>query len=581
MSNPKEQSFSVRDVVAGYDRQAEELAERYEQFAFEKVHEDVLDLLPEAGASVLDVGAGSGRDAAWFASKGYQVAAVEPSAKFLQAAQARHKGAKIRWFNDQLPSIEKVLRSKLTFDLVWLSAMWMHVPPGQRRRAFRKLVSVMSPGASMMLSLRLGPPDPNRPMHEVSVDEVEKLAQDYGLQVTRVAKREDLQQRPDISWEIVWLRLPDDGTNALPLLRHVVFNDSKSTTYKLGLLRVLVRIADGASGFARESADGDRIELPLGLVALYWIRAYRPLIDKNLPQIGGGKGLGFVKAAFRNLSTQSPYDLRVGQQFTGGNARNLINAVRDAAECILKMPANFTTFPGSDDKVFLGALRTQVRVFDRIQIDEAFLWSFGTFSLPVNLWRAMGRYAPWIEPAIVTEWIQMIRGYQKLNPDPWDSLIKGLEWLEPHHDTGLVRERAESLRKRGKPLYCVWTGKRLRQSFAIDHCFPFAAWPCNDLWNLLPTAKSVNSNKSDRLPSPEALETARPRIHEWWNDAYLGDEALARRFANESLSALPTVMVEQEVVTPESVFEGLMVQQMVLRRDQQLEEWTPPGFAIA
>jgi hypothetical protein len=35
------------------------------------------------------------------------------------------------------------------------------------------------------------------------------------------------------------LRLPDDGTGALPLLRHIIFNDDKSSTYKLALLRVL------------------------------------------------------------------------------------------------------------------------------------------------------------------------------------------------------------------------------------------------------------------------------------------------------------------------------------------------------
>ena len=44
---------------------------------------------------------------------------------------------------------------------------------------------------------------------------------------------------------------PDDGTGALPLLRHIVFNDQKSSTYKLALLRTLVRIADSAGGFAR------------------------------------------------------------------------------------------------------------------------------------------------------------------------------------------------------------------------------------------------------------------------------------------------------------------------------------------
>ncbi len=236
MGDRREQSFSVRDVVAGYDRQAVELAERYEQFAFENVHAQVLDLLPEAGASVLDVGAGSGRDAAWFASEGYQVTAVEPSSKLREAARTRQTSPNIHWINDRLPSLKEVLRSKLTFDLVWLSAMWMHVPPKHQRRALRNLVSVMSPGASMMISLRQGPPDPSRPMCEVRTNELERLARDCGLQVTAETGREDVQERPGISWKIVWLRLPDDGTNALPLLRHVMFNDRKSSTYKLSLL---------------------------------------------------------------------------------------------------------------------------------------------------------------------------------------------------------------------------------------------------------------------------------------------------------------------------------------------------------
>ncbi|MCY4198668.1 MAG: methyltransferase domain-containing protein [Gammaproteobacteria bacterium] len=71
----------MEDVIAVYERDAEALAERYERIEFERVHCEVLELLPKAGASVLDVGAGSGRDAAWFAANGYQVTAVEPSSK--------------------------------------------------------------------------------------------------------------------------------------------------------------------------------------------------------------------------------------------------------------------------------------------------------------------------------------------------------------------------------------------------------------------------------------------------------------------------------------------------------------------
>ena len=93
-------------------------------------------------------GAGSGRDAAWFAANGYKVVAAEPSAGMRDAGKALHRSPDIRWMDDALPAAEKVLRSKLTFDLIWLSAVWMHVPAGTRARAFRKLVSVMSPAAA-------------------------------------------------------------------------------------------------------------------------------------------------------------------------------------------------------------------------------------------------------------------------------------------------------------------------------------------------------------------------------------------------------------------------------------------------
>ena len=579
MNSPTDEpGFSVRDVVTGYDRHAHELAAEYEGLAFEQVHGVIAKLLPEPGANVLDVGAGTGRDAAWFASKGHRVVAVEPSQEMRKAGKNAHKDGNIQWLSDHLPALENVVSSKLTFDLIWLSAVWMHVPPSQRRRAFRKLVSVMSPGASMMLSVRQGPSDPHRPMHPVELDDIKKLARKYGLQTVRVTRREDARGRTGIDWQVVWLRLPDDGTNALPLLRHVVFNDRKSSTYKLALLRVLVRIADGASGYARESLDGERIELPLGLVALYWIRAFQPLVKSGLPQLGGRTRMSFVKEAFHNLSDRSPFDFRVGQRFSGQDATNLINAIRQAADCILKMPTTFITFPGSPEQVFRGRRRNEKRLFDEVRIDKDFLWSFGCFSIPTNLWRAMGRYAPWIEPAIVAEWIEIIRDYQEKGMKKrtsWEVLRTRLNWLDAEHDTSLVRRRVEALRESGSPIYCVWTKKRLSRSFAIDHCFPFAAWPCNDLWNLLPSHPQANSSKSNRLPALELLERARPRVLDWWDSAYGKSDALAKRFADESRSALPLATDDVGVVTPESVFQGLVIQQMVLKRDQQLEEWAP------
>ena len=102
----------------------------------------------------------------------------------------------------------------------------------------------------------------------------------------------------------------------LPLLRHVILNDDKSSTYKLGLLRTLCRIADGAAGLARDR-DDDHVALPLGLVALTWLRLYKPLLAEDLPQSPinrGCAGLGFVKAGFRQLGDLSAPELRIDME---------------------------------------------------------------------------------------------------------------------------------------------------------------------------------------------------------------------------------------------------------------------------
>ena len=67
------------------------LAVRYESLDPEKLHADILHCChPRLPASVIDIGAGSGRDAAWFASKGYSVLAVEPSATMREEGRRRH-----------------------------------------------------------------------------------------------------------------------------------------------------------------------------------------------------------------------------------------------------------------------------------------------------------------------------------------------------------------------------------------------------------------------------------------------------------------------------------------------------------
>ena len=55
------------------------LADSYEAVTPERLHGWLDGLLLDTGSLMLDVGAGSGRDAAWLAGLGHDVVAVEPS----------------------------------------------------------------------------------------------------------------------------------------------------------------------------------------------------------------------------------------------------------------------------------------------------------------------------------------------------------------------------------------------------------------------------------------------------------------------------------------------------------------------
>lgn len=272
-------------VISWYDANAGRLATVYEAVPSTPTREWLSDLLPPPPALVVDVGAGTGRDAGAFAAAGYDVVAVEPSPGMRAEAERRHASPRIRWLPDSLPGLAAISRLGLAADLVSLSAVWQHVAPPDRPRAFRKLVGLLRSGGLLALTLRHGPDD-GRGGHPVGLAEVEALARDHGMQVLRAVGATDCQGRPGVSWTSVVLRLPDDGTGALPLLRHLILADAKSATYKLGLLRALCRAADGAAGLAKEDGD-DHVHLPLGLVALYWLRLYLPLAAADLPQAPG------------------------------------------------------------------------------------------------------------------------------------------------------------------------------------------------------------------------------------------------------------------------------------------------------
>ena len=564
------------DTIAPYHRGFREFAEAYDAFGFEDIHAGALPFLPTAPGIMLDVGAGSGRDAAWFASKGWQVIAAEPATALRSEAARRHPEPAIRWIDDRLPALEATHRLGLGFDLVWLSGVWMHIPPEDRPRAMRKLATLLKPGGRMMLTLRHGPAPADRPMWPVNANEVEKLGLDHGLAL-RVATNRELDRggRTDVRWQTVILDLPDDGGSALPLLRGVILRQEKSATYKLALLRCVARIADASPNVARE--DGDDVILPLGLVALYWIRMFKPLIERGLPQLPGGR-MGFVKAAFRALEPLAPFDLRLGASFTGDIAVALRRALADAAQLIATMPATHLTF-SNDQPVFPTEYGRIPRGGDGIHLGLDLLWEYGTTRVPLAVWQALRRMSAWIEPMLIAEWVRLTRGYalRENRAVTTDDVMSALEWIEPTRDTSFVQHLARQRFDRGEEIACVWSGRPLRPgSIDIDHCLPWSAWPCGDLWNLLPATPTINQHaKRERIVTASALAEARPRIVAWWQDTYLAaNPAIRLRFAEEARTTLPL----RHTGTPDvdELFAALDFRRLRLLQETQLAEWSGP-----
>jgi SAM-dependent methyltransferase len=165
----------------GYAEQAEDLFRRYEGIAAADAHRPILHLIPTSPCRVLDIGSGTGRDAAWFASLGHRVVAIEPTDALRLPAMALHPSPQIEWLNDSLPDLALLRSRGETFDLVMLTAVWMHLDQAQRRRAMPNLADLMRAGGTVIMKIRHGPVPPGRRMFEILPEETIELAGMYGL----------------------------------------------------------------------------------------------------------------------------------------------------------------------------------------------------------------------------------------------------------------------------------------------------------------------------------------------------------------------------------------------------------------
>jgi SAM-dependent methyltransferase len=196
-------------ALALYAANADTMARRYDSVTTDTVLAGLIDLIPPPPAPVLDIGAGSGRDTAWFQSRGHRVTAAEPVAAFRKMIAHRAPAATV--VDSALPRLDGLT---VPHALILVNAVWHHLAPADRDLAIGRLAGLLAPEGRILLALRRGPVPPGAPLHDLNPETEIARAAIAGLTLLR---RQDAPAHDadtataGISW--TWLALAKDRKN--------------------------------------------------------------------------------------------------------------------------------------------------------------------------------------------------------------------------------------------------------------------------------------------------------------------------------------------------------------------------------
>ena len=137
------------------DKTLDYYAHNAEQFAadtgavdFSSVQNRFLAKL-QPGASILDLGCGSGRDTEAFLERGFAVTAADGSPELCALAEARTGIPVRRMLFRELDDCE-------TYDGIWANASILHVSSAELPEIFRRVVTALKAGGVLYISFKYG-----------------------------------------------------------------------------------------------------------------------------------------------------------------------------------------------------------------------------------------------------------------------------------------------------------------------------------------------------------------------------------------------------------------------------------------
>lgn len=121
-------------------------------------------------------------------------------------ARRMHPSPAIEWLDDSLPELARVRERGERFQLVMMTAVWMHLDEAQRMRAMACVAELIATGGLMTLSLRHGPVPAGRRMFDVGPAETRALAARHGLMTVYEKNRVSVFNADEVWWDVLAFR---------------------------------------------------------------------------------------------------------------------------------------------------------------------------------------------------------------------------------------------------------------------------------------------------------------------------------------------------------------------------------------
>ena len=190
------------DSIEYYDKNAVEYFERTVDINMQSMWDLFTEQLPE-GASVLDLGCGSGRDSAYFISCGFDVTAMDASEEMCDLASI-HIGQDVLHLSFAEMDFNEV------FDGIWACASLLHVPSDGIDTILSKVINSLKINGVLFMSFRYGEYEGERDGRHYTDYRTKNLKELIGrfknLEIIELDKCEDTTNRANDQWIYAMVR---------------------------------------------------------------------------------------------------------------------------------------------------------------------------------------------------------------------------------------------------------------------------------------------------------------------------------------------------------------------------------------